>query len=126
MSRIMTPPWPRWADLKLPLLSWLAAAVLLLAGCSVRAEEDKPFSIEPVKGNVYRVLAGHCRSVFMVTDAGIFVADPINPAAARWLKSQLQARFDAPVRYLAYSHSHPDHALGGGGAGWSGRHCHRP
>jgi hypothetical protein len=49
----------------------------------------------------------------MVTDAGIVVTNPINEEAATWLKSELAERFDAPVRYLVYSHNHVDHVMGG-------------
>ncbi|HEU4620554.1 MAG TPA: MBL fold metallo-hydrolase [Gammaproteobacteria bacterium] len=39
--------------------------------------------------------------------------DPIGVDFARWLKSELDARFGVPVRYVVYSHSHFDHAQGG-------------
>ena len=71
------------------------------------------YSIEKVKGNVYRFSAGHYHSVFMVTERGIFVTDPINADAAAYLIKELNERFEQPVKYLAYSHNHVDHALGG-------------
>ena len=52
-------------------------------------------------------------SVFAVTPAGIIATDPINADAARWLKAELQTRFNQPVRYLIYSHDHADHISGG-------------
>jgi glyoxylase-like metal-dependent hydrolase (beta-lactamase superfamily II) len=48
-----------------------------------------------------------------VTPAGIIATDPINADAARWLKAELQTRFNQPVRYLIYSHDHADHISGG-------------
>ncbi|WP_309386856.1 MBL fold metallo-hydrolase [Cerasicoccus frondis] len=71
------------------------------------------YQIVQAKDNVYRFTAGHYHATFMVTDEGIFVADPINQEAATWLSAELKQRFDVPVRYLAYSHSHVDHTLGG-------------
>lgn len=71
------------------------------------------YRIEQVKDNVYRFSTGHYHSVFMVADNGVFVTDPINPAAAKYLKQQIKQRFDKPIRYLAYSHNHVDHTLGG-------------
>lgn len=71
------------------------------------------YAIEQVKDNVYRFTAGKYHAAFMVTEAGIFVTDPINTDAARWLKKELQQRFDVPVKFMAYSHNHLDHVKGG-------------
>jgi glyoxylase-like metal-dependent hydrolase (beta-lactamase superfamily II) len=92
------------------------AWVVLLAGLLVMpgAAQDPPgYAIEKVKDNVYRFTAGHHHSVFMVTDEGLFLTDPISEAAATHLKAELGKRFDVPIRYLAYSHNHVDHVLGG-------------
>ncbi|WP_404396560.1 MBL fold metallo-hydrolase [Idiomarina loihiensis] len=89
----------------------LFSLILWLAICGALAATE--YSIEKVKGNVYRFSAGHYHSVFMVTEQGIFVADPINADAAAYLKKKLSERFEQPVRYLAYSHNHVDHTLGG-------------
>ncbi|HAY46954.1 MAG TPA: hypothetical protein DCY55_11825 [Gammaproteobacteria bacterium] len=68
--------------------------------------------ITHVAGDLYRVQNGSHFTVFMVTPAGIIVADPINTEAATWLKGELKQRFDVPVRYVLYSHHHWDHASG--------------
>lgn len=88
---------------------------VLAAGLALPAVAQEPpeYAIERVKGNVYRFTAGHHHSVFMVTDEGLFLTDPISEAAATHLKTELAKRFDVPVRYLAYSHNHVDHVLGG-------------
>jgi len=69
--------------------------------------------ITRVAGEVYRFRNGGHYSIFAVTPAGIIVTDPINADAARWLKAELQRRFDQPVRYVIYSHDHADHISGG-------------
>ncbi|RUO73274.1 MBL fold metallo-hydrolase [Idiomarina ramblicola] len=89
----------------------LFSLMLWLSLCGTLAAAE--YSIEKVKGNVYRFSAGNYHSVFMVTEQGIFVADPINPDAASYLKKELSERFEQPIRYLAYSHNHVDHTLGG-------------
>jgi glyoxylase-like metal-dependent hydrolase (beta-lactamase superfamily II) len=66
-----------------------------------------------VAGDVYRANNGNWWSIFMVTPEGIILGDPINVQFSSWLKSELDARFDVPVRYVVYSHSHWDHAEGG-------------
>ncbi|WP_106476938.1 MBL fold metallo-hydrolase [Phytohalomonas tamaricis] len=93
--------------------SWLLLLLLtVLVTSPARAEPQ--YQIEQMKDNVYRLTAGHYRSVFMVTDAGIFLTDPINDNAAAWLRDELDQRFsDTPIRYVAYSHNHFDHTYGG-------------
>jgi glyoxylase-like metal-dependent hydrolase (beta-lactamase superfamily II) len=91
-----------------------AAALLILAGIGEAAAQATPTrEITKLAGEVYRFRnAGHF-SVFAVTPAGIIVTDPINKEAAEWLKAELKARFNQPVRYLVYSHDHRDHIAGG-------------
>jgi glyoxylase-like metal-dependent hydrolase (beta-lactamase superfamily II) len=70
-------------------------------------------SITRIAGTLYRVQNNEHYTVFLVTPAGIILADPINVEAAAWIKAQLTERFpDAPVRYVLYSHHHQDHASG--------------
>lgn len=90
----------------------LLSLCLLLASLSAQADAPQ-YQIRQIKDNVYRFTAGTHHAPFMVTEAGIFVTDPINPAAATWLKAELEKRFDVPVRYMAYSHNHIDHTAGG-------------
>jgi glyoxylase-like metal-dependent hydrolase (beta-lactamase superfamily II) len=70
-------------------------------------------SITRITGDLYRVQNNDHYTVFLVTPAGIILADPINVDAAAWIKAQLAERFpNAPVRYVLYSHHHQDHASG--------------
>lgn len=78
---------------------------------TVTLAED--FSISPIKDNLYRFSNGTHHSVFAVTDAGIALTDTLSYDAANWLKKVLKSRFNKPVRYVIYSHSHPDHVYGG-------------
>lgn len=87
--------------------------VMAAALIAVRGQEPPGFQIEAVRGNIYRFVAGNYVSVFMVTDAGIVVADPISKDAAAHLKTELARRFKKPVRFVIYSHNHHDHAYGG-------------
>ncbi len=72
------------------------------------------FDISHVTGDVYRAAVDNHATLFMVTDDGIVLADPISPGFATWLKGELDSRFGVPVRYVVYSHYHWDHASGGG------------
>ncbi|WP_193162555.1 MBL fold metallo-hydrolase [Microbulbifer hainanensis] len=91
----------------------LALLLTLPLPATAAAQKAPGYRIEQIKDNVYRFTAGNYRSAFMVTDKGLFLTDPINRKAAKWLQQALKRRFDVPVRYLAYSHNHLDHTMGG-------------
>lgn len=96
------------------------ALLLLLSTIStvlIAQEEAAPGpafgnQIRHITGDLYRAGTGTWHSIFLVTEAGIILVDPLNTEYATWLKEQLDERFDVPVRYVIYSHSHFDHAAG--------------
>lgn len=88
----------------------LAALVAVDAPSQPRAPARE---IIPLTGDLYRARNGNWYTIFLVTRDGIILGDPINPGFAEWLHAELDARFDVPVRYVVYSHSHFDHAEGG-------------
>ena len=53
------------------------------------------------------------RNIFMVTDEGVIVTDPMNPKAAKLLLGEIRKITDKPVKYVVYSHNHHDHISGG-------------
>lgn len=92
------------------MIKILALSMATLISMNVSAA---PFKIEQVDGKVYRFIDDRHRSIFVVTDEGIIVTDPMNREAATWLKAELAKRFDKPVKYVVYSHNHSDHIYGG-------------
>lgn len=96
-----------------PSLTVLLAASLLALCCFGAAAQDEDFSIDNISGEVYRFRHRFHYSVFAVTPDGIIATDPINAGAAEWLKAELKKRFNLSVKYLIYSHEHPDHISGG-------------
>jgi len=115
-----------------PISAASLCAVLVLAPLSVSAKdgvatENRAFhaathiaqakpakrSITKIKGNLYRFQNNFHYSVFAVTPNGVIATDPINAAAATWLKAELKKRFNQSVKYLIYSHDHYDHISGG-------------
>ena len=91
----------------------VVAPALVLAQPPQGPERPAMRSITRITGDLYRVQNNDHYTVFLVTPAGIILADPINVDAAAWIKAQLAERFpNAPVRYVLYSHHHQDHASG--------------
>ena len=70
--------------------------------------------IGKLTGDVYYARMDDYVSAFMVTPEGIVLVEPIGVEMAQWLKGELASRFHVPVKYVIYSHSHWDHASGGG------------
>jgi glyoxylase-like metal-dependent hydrolase (beta-lactamase superfamily II) len=70
-------------------------------------------AITKIAGDVYRFQNKFHFSIFVVTDKGVVVTDPINAEAASWLKAEISKITDKPITHLIYSHSHADHASGG-------------
>ena len=52
-------------------------------------------------------------SVFVVTEEGVIVVEPMNPQHAQGLVKAVRTVTDKPIRYLLHSHNHWDHSKGG-------------
>ncbi len=92
-------------------------AVLALAAALPAAAQDAERAIEQVEGDVYRFQNNFHYAMFVVTDEGIVVTDPIDADAVDWLKNELSEKFEQPVTHMIFSHYHADHASGGQGWG---------
>ena len=70
-----------------------------------------------VREDVYAFRYLNHVSLFVPTDEGVVVVDPIggggNPQAPTALKGAIQSITAQPVRWLVYSHAAPDHSTGG-------------
>lgn len=75
----------------------------------------EPFghSVTPLGGGIYVFRWWVYRNIFIVTDEGVIVTDPMNPKAAKLLQSEIRKITDKPVKYVVYSHNHHDHISGG-------------
>lgn len=63
--------------------------------------------------DVYLFQTGFHSNIFVVTDDGVVVTDPISPRAAQACLTEIRKITDKPVRYVIYSHDHSDHIAGG-------------
>lgn len=52
-------------------------------------------------------------SMFMVTDEGVIVIEPVNTKHSQGLLKAIKSVTEKPVRYLLHSHNHWDHSKGG-------------
>jgi len=95
------------------ILALLAAACCGWMLEPAMAQDPPTRAISPIAGDLYRFQNNNHFSVFLVTDDGVMVTDPISADAAAWLEAEIEKRFAKPVRYLIYSHDHADHIAGG-------------
>lgn len=79
------------------------------------AEEPKlPYNIEPLKPGIYRTQQGPYYGIVLEGKDGLLVFDTFSEHFSKWLDEELAKRFpDKPVKYVVYSHNHPDHVSGG-------------
>ena len=87
--------------------------LVLIVGLDSGCAQQPTRSITNIFGDVYRAQNNTHHTVFLVTPEGIILSDPIRLDVAEWLEAEFSRRFDRTVRYVIYSHHHPDHAAGG-------------
>ena len=73
----------------------------------------KPFETTKIADGVYSYRFLFHRNMFIVTNEGVIVTDPMNPRAAKTMRAEIAKVTDQPVRYVVYSHEHLDHVSGG-------------
>ena len=103
----------------LMLASW-AHAQAPAEPAAAPAPPPKPptFETKKVDGtdNVYVFRYQNSQSMFIVTPAGVTATDPIGygrPQAVNTYVEEIRKVTDKPIKYLVYSHHHPDHIAGG-------------
>ena len=74
---------------------------------------EAPYGTEKIADNLYTFHFGGHRNIFLVTDDGVIATDPLTVSAAKYLRQEIAKITDQPVKYVAYSHSHWDHTVGG-------------
>ena len=87
--------------------------LLLLTGVATAQEKPARFEVIKVTDEIYVHRDNGHMNLFLITDEGIVVVDPLNPGAGSNLAQELQRM--APGKKLlaiVYSHYHADHAGG--------------
>ena len=101
------------------LVGAFLTAQLWLRGQTPAAQAQAP-QIETTKvegtTNVYTFRNGNSLSMFIVTNDGVIVTDPVGygrPQGGAQYLAEIRKITDRPIRYLVYSHHHFDHVAGG-------------
>ncbi len=101
------------------LAAALPAAFALGAPIKALAQDATPAAsadVQQFAEDTYAFVNSGYISLFIVTDEGVIATDPgsqSGPERAEAYKAAIASVTDQPVRYLVYSHSHADHAIGG-------------
>jgi glyoxylase-like metal-dependent hydrolase (beta-lactamase superfamily II) len=101
------------------VLSLLAAGLLVPPPTAAQQPPPLPQSLSElvrVKPDVYAFRYQSHVAMFIPTDEGVIVVDPIgqsNRQAPAVLKEAIRSVTDQPVRWLLYSHWGADHGIGG-------------
>lgn len=73
----------------------------------------KKWEVEEIGDGLYGFRYTFYRTLFLVTDEGVIVTDPLKAEAAKVMREEIRKITDKPVRFVSYSHSHWDHSSGG-------------
>lgn len=95
------------------LLSLFAAVALTNSAVAQLPPGMKRFETTKVADRIYTFRFLFHRNMFVVTDDGVIVTDPLNPEAAKILRAEIAKVTDLPVEYVVYSHEHWDRVTGG-------------
>ena len=99
---------------KLNTKSLLVALVTIFASLVMNAAEAEEYTWK-VADDVYRYGNPNFGyfSMFVVTDEGVIVIEPINTEHSKSMLKAIKKITNKPVRYLLHSHNHWDHSKGG-------------
>jgi len=89
-----------------------AVAAIALSAVTLCAQAQER-SFTEVAENLWWVQNDNHHAMVLVGTDGVILVDPIGADFAQWVRGEIQRRFGVPVRYVAYSHHHDDHASGG-------------
>jgi glyoxylase-like metal-dependent hydrolase (beta-lactamase superfamily II) len=82
--------------------------VSALTGCGQQMHPD----VERLADGTFLFRSAGQRSLFLVTDDGVIVTDPINAGVAKAYREAISSITDQPVKFVVYSHYHWDRVAG--------------
>lgn len=113
----------QWTSFGHALLSCVAATMMWGGSLRFASAQDRAFPAAPeltaIRGSLYQLRVNTASTFVYVTPGGIVVGDPLGADTAKWLRTELAARFPGqPVRLLIHSDHRFERA---GGASFLGR-----
>jgi hypothetical protein len=94
-----------------------ALALFLLVSSAAQAQFSTsfmgPYATDKLADGLYGFRYGAYRTIFLVSDEGVIVTDPMSPQAAQTLREEIRKITDKPVRYVVYTQSNWDRIAGG-------------
>lgn len=84
----------------------------VLIGVLAACERPMPPNVEALGDGAFLYRSADQRSLFLVTDDGVIVTDPISASVATEYRAAIAAITDQPVRFVVYSHYHWDRVAG--------------
>jgi len=108
---LMTPLTQNLSDQDIADVSAYYAGIKITDRIKFDPEDRR--EIKHISGGLYNIQDdNNTFTAFLVTSDGIILTDPITQRTARWIRAELDRRFNVPVKYVIYSHYHDDHAPG--------------
>lgn len=71
------------------------------------------WELREVDDSVYSFRSGLHRSMFVITDEGVVLVDPMRTWSTEILLDEIRKLTDVPVTHVIYTHNHLDHIRGG-------------
>ena len=95
------------------LLATLGLFILAIPASAQFIPGIELIETEDLGDGLYAFRYGPYRNIFVVTNEGVIATDPLDIKSVGPLREAIASVTDQPVKYVAYSHSHWDHASGG-------------
>ncbi|MBC7846941.1 MAG: MBL fold metallo-hydrolase [Flavobacterium sp.] len=83
-------------------------AMPILENATIKIDSNKGYFITEIKDKVYYVTDGIYQMMFIVTIEGVIAVDA-PPSIGKNILLAIKEVTNLPVKYVIYSHSHPDH-----------------
>lgn len=99
------------SEIFLTVFSAVAMAGFIAQAAAAEAAEAAE-AVEELGDGAYLYRHGQHRSLFVISDAGVIVTDPINDQVAVAYRAAIGKITDKPVRFVVYSHYHWDRVSG--------------
>lgn len=105
-----------------PVADWGRSAIRTLFAATLAfffvvgnaaAQGASSYATKQIADGVYHFEYEGANAMFVVTEDGVIVLDPLSPRAAPVYLAEIRKITSTPIKYVVYSHAHVDHIAGG-------------